>query len=189
MPPCSWMHCWPTKRIDCAELHLGLRQRAAPRRRLLAELERRVVAHRARQLELHLDVGDAVAQRLERGDRHAELLARVHVLDRDRDQPVHRADRLGAERGDADVDRALERRRRQRRRATSSMPAASFSTQVGAAARRPGSDRRAPGRRAGRARRERGRCRPASSTPPLTRAVTMNALAARAGGDGDLGGR
>src|SRR5436190_17449241 len=58
-----------------AELHLRLCQRAPPWRRLLAELERRVVAHRARQLELHLNVGDAMAQRLEAGDGDAELVS------------------------------------------------------------------------------------------------------------------
>jgi hypothetical protein len=99
------MHCWPTKRIELAQLHLGLADGAAPLRGRLAQLQAGEVAHRAAQLELHLDVGDAVAQRLEAGDRHAELLARVHVVDGDRHQPLHQAHAFGAQRGDADVDR------------------------------------------------------------------------------------
>jgi hypothetical protein len=92
IPPCSWHALLTDEAHRVAELHLRLRQRAAALRRGLSELEAREVAHRARELELHLHVGDAVAQRLEGRDRHAELLARVHVLDRQRDQLVHRAD-------------------------------------------------------------------------------------------------
>ena len=92
---------WPSCTLACD----SARRRCARR---LAELEAGVVAHRAGQFELHLHVGDAVAQRLEAGDRHAELLARVHVVDGDRHQPVHQAHGLGAGRGDADVDRVLE---------------------------------------------------------------------------------
>jgi hypothetical protein len=52
---------WPS----CTLAWLTARRRCAAR---LAQLEAGEVAHRARQLELHLHVGDAMAQRLEAGD-------------------------------------------------------------------------------------------------------------------------
>jgi hypothetical protein len=51
-----------------------------------------------------------VAQRLEAGDGHAELFARVHVIEGDRHQPVHQPDAFGAVRGDGDVDGGFQRR-------------------------------------------------------------------------------
>ena len=66
------------------------------------------VGHRAAEFELHLAVGQTVAQRLEAGDGHAELLARVHVVRGDGHQLVHQAHGFGALRGDAHVHRVLQ---------------------------------------------------------------------------------
>ena len=49
-------------------------------------------------------------KRLEGADRDAELLARLQVLDGHRERLAHRADRLGRQRGDRLVDRALDDR-------------------------------------------------------------------------------
>ena len=92
-----------------AQLHLGPRHRTAALFRWRVELETGVVAHRARQFQLHFHVGHAMAQRLETRDRHAELLARVHVLHRQGHRFVHHAHRLGADGGDADVHRVFQR--------------------------------------------------------------------------------
>ena len=92
-----------------AELVLGAGHGAAPLLGRGVELERGVVAHGARQLQLHLHVGHAMAQRLEGGQSHAELLARVHVLDRHVHGLVQHAHGFGAAGGDADVHRMFER--------------------------------------------------------------------------------
>lgn len=74
----------------------------------IAQAQRGVVAHRAGQLQLHLHVGHAVAQRLEAGDRDAELLAGVQVIDRHGQVFLHHPDGLGRLRGDADVGGEFE---------------------------------------------------------------------------------
>jgi hypothetical protein len=51
-----------------------------------------------------------VLQGLELADRHAELLARLEVLEGDFVERRHDADGLGAERGIGVVDRALDER-------------------------------------------------------------------------------
>ena len=92
-----------------AELHLGARERAAalvPRR---AELEAGVVAHGAREFELHLHVGRAVAQGLEAGDGHAELPALVQVVEGHGAGLLHDAHGIGAGGGDAGVHGQLQR--------------------------------------------------------------------------------
>ena len=53
----------------------------------------------------------AMLQRLERADRDAELLARLDVLDGHREGLAHGADRLGRQRRDRLVDRALDDRK------------------------------------------------------------------------------
>ena len=87
---------------------------ALPRSRgvLLARHHRRQIHHAARLLERHDHVGGAMLQRLERADRHAELLARLHVFDRHGERFAHRPDRFGRERGDRLVDDALDQRQR-----------------------------------------------------------------------------
>ena len=92
-----------------AQLHLGAGHGGAALRGGGAELEAGVVAHRAGQLELHLHVGHAVAQGLEAGDEHAELLALVHVFDRDGHGLVHHAHGFGAGGGNAGVHGQLQR--------------------------------------------------------------------------------
>ena len=79
-----------------ADPRLGRRHRAAAfgRRRRTPACTAASSRHRAGLLELHEHVGHAVLQRLEFADRHAELLARLQVLERGRDQRVHRADAL-----------------------------------------------------------------------------------------------
>ena len=86
-----------------AQLHLGPRQCLAAFGLGCAQLECGVVAHAACQLQLHLHVGHAVAQRLEGGDGHAELLALVHVLHGHGQEALHHAHAFGAGAGDAHV--------------------------------------------------------------------------------------
>ncbi len=85
------------------QLHLGLRQGAASHRARFTQLEAGVVAHRASQFQLHLHIGDAVAQGLEGCDRHAELLAGVEVLGGEGDQLVHEPHALGTQGSDAHI--------------------------------------------------------------------------------------
>src|SRR3954469_2264244 len=58
---------------------------------------RREAGHGARLLERDEHVDDAVLQRLEGADRHAELLARLEILERSVAGELHRAHRLGAD--------------------------------------------------------------------------------------------
>src|SRR5207244_9879605 len=55
-------------------------------------------------------VHDAVLQRLEGADRHAELLARLEVLEGAVARELHRADRFGADQRGAEVSGFFERR-------------------------------------------------------------------------------
>jgi len=58
--------------------------------------------------DVHVD--DAMLQRLEGADRHAELLARLQVLERGIAGELHRPDRLGADERGGEVDRFLDLR-------------------------------------------------------------------------------
>src|SRR6218665_2148215 len=73
------------------------------------EFEGGVIAHGACQLHVHLHIGHAVAQRLEVGDRHAELPALVHVGDGGGQGLVHHAHGFGAGGGNAGVQRQFQR--------------------------------------------------------------------------------
>ncbi len=81
----------------------GLGDRCCGRapRIVLGDREGREVAGRARPLQRDHHVGELVLDRLERSDRHAELLALLHVLERDVE------DRLG---GADDLERQRHRR-------------------------------------------------------------------------------
>src|SRR5258708_22400412 len=70
------------------------------------------IFHAARLLQGDEHVDGAMLERLEGADRDAELLARLQVLDCELVHHRHRADRLGGERGDGEVDRALDDRQR-----------------------------------------------------------------------------
>ena len=92
-----------------ADLHLGRRHRLAPLLGVgLGRHHGGVVGHAARLLERDEHVDGAVLQHLERADRHAELLARLEVIDGQLVQGRHGAHRLGRERGDRLVDHALQ---------------------------------------------------------------------------------
>src|SRR5258708_1526778 len=70
------------------------------------------IFHAARLLQGDEHVDRAMLERLERADRDAELLARLEVLDGELVHDRHRADRLGGERGDGEVDGARDDRQR-----------------------------------------------------------------------------
>ena len=91
-----------THRIAQLEFGTGHRCAAFGCRRV--EFERCVVAHRARELKLHLHVGRAMPQSLEAADCDTELFARIHVLRGDGQRPVHHADCFRASGGNSDVD-------------------------------------------------------------------------------------
>ena len=65
---------------------------------------------RARLLERHRHVGEAVADGLVGGERAAELHARPRVVDGGFEQRVHRADRFRAPRRQRALDRVLDMR-------------------------------------------------------------------------------
>ncbi len=100
------------------DLHFRRRDtvRAGARVGLVLQRHRREVGHRPRQLELAEHLGHAVLQRLERTDRHPELLALFGVVDRRFEHDAHQAETLGAQRGDRVVEPALEQREARARR-------------------------------------------------------------------------
>jgi hypothetical protein len=63
-------------------------------------------------LQRHVHVGQAVLQHLEARDRHAELLALAHVVERVAQQAAHDADRFGADGERGLVQRAFDLRQR-----------------------------------------------------------------------------
>ena len=75
-----------------------------------SDLQRREAGHRAGLLELHLHVGHAVPQRLEAAIGTPNCLRVFMYSTVTATSAVHAPDRLGAQRGDAAVDRALEQR-------------------------------------------------------------------------------
>ena len=91
-----------------AQLVFGARHRSAALGRRGVELEAGVIAHGAGQFELHLHVGDAVAQGLEAGNGHAELFARVHVVGGGGQRHVHHTHAFSAGGGNADVHCMLQ---------------------------------------------------------------------------------
>src|SRR5258708_7847460 len=94
-----------------ADLHLGARRRLAAHDGILVvDLERGHQGHRARFLGVGEAVDHAVLQHLELADRHAELLARLDVLERGGVDRIHAAGGLGAERHDGSRDRVLDHR-------------------------------------------------------------------------------
>ncbi len=93
------------------DLHFRGGDAAAARDRiaaLLVERHRGEVGHRARQLDLDEHLGHAVLQRLERRDRHAELLALLRVLDGRLEHRGHQPERFGAQRGVRVIEREAE---------------------------------------------------------------------------------
>ena len=86
-----------------AQLVFGAGHRSAALGRGGVEFQRGVITHGAAQLQLHLHVGGAVAQRLERADGDAKSLARVEVFGGDGEGFLHRAYGFCAQAGDADV--------------------------------------------------------------------------------------
>src|SRR6267143_5505513 len=66
---------------------------------ILGDAPRRPVRKRARELRLHIRVGELVRDRLVRADRPAELLAAFRVLDTERESLTGDADRLEGECG------------------------------------------------------------------------------------------
>ena len=68
--------------------------------------------HRLRLLVADRHVDHAVLQRLERADRHAELLARLEILERRVVGALDGADRLGADQRRREVDDLLDQRQR-----------------------------------------------------------------------------
>ena len=110
MPPCNLHRLLADEPGRAADLRLGRRDRLGalarrpPRPRIIVA---RYIMLRACSSATTMSDG-AMLQRLERADRHAELLARLHVLDRHRERFAHRPDRLGGERGDRLVDRPLD---------------------------------------------------------------------------------
>ena len=113
MPPCSWIAFCPTKRPGLRHLHFR-RGHAAPARDgiagLLVERHRRHVGHRARELDFDEHLGHAVLQRLERADRHAELLALFGVLHRRFEHQAHQPEPFRAQRRRRVIERAIQQR-------------------------------------------------------------------------------
>src|SRR5256714_14340483 len=66
---------------------------------ILGDAPRRPVRERARELRLHIGVGELVRDRLVRADGPAELLAAFRVLDTERERLAGDADRLEGECG------------------------------------------------------------------------------------------
>jgi hypothetical protein len=99
MPPWSCTDSWLTWRALSAILILAAETARARslRHRSLSRPWSRRAGHRARLLLRDEHVDHAVLQRLEGADRHAELLARLEVLERGVAGELHRADRLGAD--------------------------------------------------------------------------------------------
>ena len=76
-------------------------------------------------------------QHLELTDRPAELLARLEILQRRLVHRLHRADRLGAQRGDRLVHHVLDRRQRVARSPSTSSARTRTPDSVTSAARSP----------------------------------------------------
>ena len=87
-----------------AALATDVARRAA--RVVLGDRERGEVAGRPGPLERDQHVGELVLDRLERADRHAELLALLRVLERDVEDRLRGADHLERERDRRLLDRA-----------------------------------------------------------------------------------
>src|SRR5207302_607583 len=81
---------------------------------ILGDAPRGPVRERARELRLHIRVGELVRDRLVRADRPAELLAAFRVLDPELERPARDADGLEGER----------RQRSPERRASTTVPLA-----------------------------------------------------------------
>ncbi len=113
MPPCKLDRLLPDMAAGAADLHLGGGDRlAALDRVFLGGHHGGEHGHAARLFHRHQHIHRAVLQHLERPDRPAELLAGFQVFQRQVLHRLHRADRLGAERGDRLVDHVLDQRQR-----------------------------------------------------------------------------
>ena len=114
MPPCSWIDSWLTWRQASAILDLRRGHDARRARGIALGVDRRAgeARHRLRLLVLDRHVDHPVLQRLERADRHAELLARLQVLERRVVGGLDRADRFGADQRGGEVDDFLDQRQR-----------------------------------------------------------------------------
>ena len=101
----------PDMAAGAADLHLGGGDRlAALDRVFLGCHDGGEHRHAAGLLHRHQHIDGAVLQHLERADRAAELLAGLQVFQRQVLHRLHRADRLGAQRGDGFVDDVLDQR-------------------------------------------------------------------------------
>ena len=95
---------------------LGHRRRARAAGIVLGDRERREVAERPGALERDHHVGELVLDRLERPDRHAELLALLGVLERGVEDRLRGADHLERDGHGRLLERAQQRRARPTRR-------------------------------------------------------------------------
>ena len=114
MPPCSWIDSWLTWRQASAIRILAADTTCAARcgSASVSTVAHARLGHRLRLLVADHHVDHAVLQRLERADRHAELLARLQVVERRVVGVADRAHGLGADQRGREVDDFLDQRQR-----------------------------------------------------------------------------